>query len=381
MASTPVRNRGAPCGVRANCNFLADSVCDSVSLPILLSIFAVSAAAVWIAGTYLSDSTDILSQRWGWGEALGGMILLAVVTNLPEIAITGAAALNRDLGIAVGNILGGIAIQTVVLVFLDLFGLGKSASLTYRADSLTLVIEGALVVAVLTIALMGTQMPESMIYDRITPAVASIAIIWIAGLWLVDEARKDLPWRAKERAFVSQAAKAREDSAQNEKRERMQGAAKTWPIIIFAIGAIATLIAGVALEESGNAIAKQVGMSGVLFGATILAAVTALPEVSTGFASVKLGDYEMAVSDIFGGNAFLPVLFLLATLLSGEAILPKAGKIDIYLTALGILLTAVYMIGLIFRPQKQFARMGIDSGVVLLLYVLGLLGLFAVTRG
>jgi cation:H+ antiporter len=245
---------------------------------------------------------------------------------------------------------------------------------------LTLVLEGALVVAVLTIALMGTQMPGWMIYARTTPAVLLITLAWIIGIWLVNKARHDLPWRAKERAFVSQEMQAREKTAQKEKRERLQGMGKIWPIVIFGMGAIVTLIAGVALEETGNAIAKHLGMSGVLFGATILAAATALPEVSTGFASVKLGDYEMAVSDIFGGNAFLPVLFLFATLLSGEAVLPKAGKIDIYLTALGILLTAVYMIGLIFRPRRQFARLGIDSWVVLLLYMAGLAGLFAVMR-
>jgi len=116
----------------------------------------------------------------------------------------------------------------------------------------------------------------------------------------------------------------------------------------------------------------------VLFGATVLAAATSLPELSTGLTSVRTEDYQLAVSDIFGGNAFLPVLFLLATLLSGKAVLPQAQDTDIYLTALGALLTLVYVVGLIFRPRRRIARMGIDSIVVLVLYVLGLAGLFAI---
>jgi cation:H+ antiporter len=137
----------------------------------------------------------------------------------------------------------------------------------------------------------------------------------------------------------------------------------------------------VVLEESGNSIAGDIGMNGVLFGSTFLAASTALPEVSTGLASVKLGDYKLAFSDIFGGNAFLPVLFLLASLLSGVAPLPQAQKSDIYLTGLGALLTAIYLYGLIFRPRLRVLRMGIDSLVVLVLYVIGIAGLVTVAHG
>ena len=122
-------------------------------------------------------------------------------------------------------------------------------------------------------------------------------------------------------------------------------------------------------------------MTGVLFGATVLAAATSLPEVSTGLAAVKAGNYQLAFSDIFGGNAFLPVLFLVADLLSGQAVLPKAQHSDIYLTGLGALLTTVYLYGLIFRPSRQILRMGIDSFIVLAVYVVGIVGMFLLTNG
>jgi cation:H+ antiporter len=139
-----------------------------------------------------------------------------------------------------------------------------------------------------------------------------------------------------------------------------------------------TLAAGVVLAVSGEAISSDIGMNGVLFGSTALAAATALPEVSTGLASVKMGDYQLAFGDIFGGNAFLPCLFLLASLLSGEAVIPHAQVTDIYLTGLGALLSLVYMFGIIFRPTRTIARMGLDSAVVLVLYVVGMAGLVAI---
>ena len=352
---------------------------DHLAVSVLVGIFALAAAAVWIAGIYLSKATDVLADRSGMGEALGGLVLLAIVTNLPEVAITISAALHHELGIAIGNILGGIAIQTVVLVVLDLFGLGIKDALTYRAASLALVLEGVLVIAVLTVAILGHEMPSTLLFARMTPATIGILVIWIAGLFLVNKARTGLPWHAGGDAPGGQ-SKPRGHSVKA-LGEQMKHISTTRNVIVFAIGAVVTLIAGVGLEVSGEAIAKHMGMSGVLFGATLLAAATALPEVSTGLASVKLGDYKMAFSDIFGGNAFLPVLFLLATLVSGEAVLPQAQRTDIYLTALGMLLTCVYICGLVFRPRRQVARMGIDSMIVLALYALGIWGLFAISNG
>jgi cation:H+ antiporter len=326
----------------------------------LILIFVTAAAVVWIAGTQLSDATDIFSVHFGLGEAFGGLLFLAIATNLPEIAITASAALRQNIGIATGNILGGIAIQTVVLVVLDVFGVRGRRSLTYRAGSLDLVLEGVLLMAILTVAVMGTQLPASLIIGRVEPAGLLITVLWLVGIWLIGKARTRLPWHEEGHAPGGQIEPRGVAKAKKRRDAQNKGVSITRTAIVFVASAIVTLVAGVVLERSGGDIAGRVGMDGVLFGSTFLAAATALPEVSTGMASVKLGDYKLAVSDIFGGNAFLPVLFLLASLLSGQAALPQAQSTDIYLTGLGSLLTAIYLYGLIFRPSRRILRMGID---------------------
>lgn len=95
---------------------------DSLPLWLLALIFVAGAAVIWVAGIQLSKTTDVLDAKLHLGSALGGLIVLAVATNLPEIAITVSAALSGNIEVAAGNILGGIALQTVVLVVLDLFG-------------------------------------------------------------------------------------------------------------------------------------------------------------------------------------------------------------------------------------------------------------------
>jgi cation:H+ antiporter len=343
---------------------------------LLLMIFLACAGVIWGAGIILSDSTDVLSRRLRLGEALAGVILLAVATNLPEIAITTSAALAHQVDIAVGNILGGIAIQTAVLALLDAAGVQPRKPLTHLAASLTLLLECALVVALLLVVVMSTQLPESVIVARLTPGGVLIVLLWIIGLLLVRRARRGLPWPG------GGGASRENDGGEAQalaKRARLEKMGLGRAALVFAVGAVATLVAGVLATLSGSELFSRLGMSSVVFGATVLAAATALPEVTTGLASTRLGDYQLAVSDILGGNAFLPVLFLLATVLSGQAVLPRAPHADIYLTALGGVLTIVYLVGLVFRPSRQWLRMGPDSIAVLVLYAIGIAGLALVS--
>ena len=65
-------------------------------------------------------------------------------------------------------------------------------------------------------------------------------------------------------------------------------------------------------------------------------------------------------------------------MISGKAVLPQAHDTDIYLAGLAVLLTSVYLAGLIFRPKRRLLGMGIDSLAVLILYAIGTAGLFAI---
>lgn len=346
---------------------------------LLFALFVVGAAIIWVAGVYLSKTTDVLDDRLHLGSALGGLIVLAVATNLPELAITVSAAASGSLEVAAGNILGGIAVQTVVIAVLDLFGRrGRGVRpLTYRAASLGLVLEAIVVVAVLAVVIAGSQLPPGLVFARLSPDVVLIAVIWIVGLFLVQRAGKHLPWH--EDGAAPDTSTPHPSGHRTRKQDRVKRMSTVKVTLVFAVCAIATLGAGVLVETAGDEAFGRLGVSGVLFGATFLALATSLPEISTGLQAVKQGDDNLAISDIFGGNAFLPVLFLVATLTSGKAVLPQANAADVFLTAVAILLTLVYAVGLIFRPRTRIAGMGVDSLTVIVLYLLGVGGLVAIT--
>ena len=82
---------------------------DSLPIWLLLTIFVVAAAVVWVSGVQLPADRRALDPAAPRRRPSAALILLAVATNLPEIAITVSAAISGDLGVAVGNILGGIA--------------------------------------------------------------------------------------------------------------------------------------------------------------------------------------------------------------------------------------------------------------------------------
>jgi cation:H+ antiporter len=338
----------------------------------LWALFAAGAAATWAAGVILSRATDMLDVRWKLGEAFGGMILLAVSGSLPEVAITASAAMAGRLDIAAGNLLGGIAVQTTVLVICDYF-VTEKRPLSYLAGSLIPVLEASLVISVTALAMLGALLPATDVVWGMSPASIAIVVVWLFGMLVINRVRNAPKWEL-----------TMPGSQPGRRHRRERHATVVHPYhafstlklaLIFAGGSAVTLVAGVLLTQSGTLLADRYGIGGVVFGATALAAASALPEIATGITAARLGDNQLVMGDIFGGNAFQVTLFVVADLIAGKAALASAGAQNSWLAGLGILITTVYAVSVIVRPEKNYFRIGIDSIVVLVLFIVGMVGL------
>jgi cation:H+ antiporter len=344
---------------------------SSLSTVALLAIFIGAALATWVAGVRLASATDALDDYFGLGEALGGMILLSIVGSLPELAITVSAAASGDLGIAAGNLIGGVAMQTFVLVIADRCMRGDRP-LSAAANSLVPALEGLLVIAVVCVTMMSAVLPSSASIGRLGVGEIAIVAIWLLGVRVLSKVR-DRP----DLAFAPVGDPA--DPPAQAQTTPTKADSATRPMVAFGICAVVTLIAGVLLEQSGSALADDWGLNGVLFGATILAGASALPEISTGISGVRLQRYTLVFGDIFGGNAFQLTLFFIADLIAGQPVLPSEGKSNAFIAGTGLVMTLFFVVGIVLRPQRRHYGLGADSWVVLLTYGLGLWGLYVVS--
>ena len=61
---------------------------------------------LFIGGELVSKNAQILAKNWGMSESTIGLTVVATATSLPELITSIVAALKKNSGIAIGNVLG-----------------------------------------------------------------------------------------------------------------------------------------------------------------------------------------------------------------------------------------------------------------------------------
>lgn len=328
-----------------------------ISLGGQVGIFVLSAIVIWFFCGKLSDVVEYIDAEFGLGDAFGATLILSIVTNLPEIAIAISGSIRGDYDLVTGNLLGGIAMQSMLLILYD-FANKDPRPLSTITSSKAGMFQGGALVAILLLCFLGGISKEKANILGAGISIWLVLVIWFGSLLYLKKVQQ----KSANRSTVNNNRYTRKSSL-------------WW---LFGIS-IMVLFFGILLENSSDAIATHFHLSGVFFGATVLAFVTSLPEISSGLAFVKRRDYEPIISDIFGGNGFLPVLFLPVSIIAGQNIIANAGEGNNFLSLLSIALILIFMVGMWRKSPTKCGRLGWDSWLMLISGIAGFTVLYHIS--
>jgi cation:H+ antiporter len=326
-------------------------------LAVVVAAFLTAALVIAIVGTRLAAIADELAVRTGLGEALVGAVLVGASTSLPGIVTSVVTAAQGHVGLATGNALGGIAAQTAFLAIADI--VYRRANLEHAAASVGNLVQGSLLIVLLTIPLMAASLPPLAVYG-VSPATVVLIIAYGFGLRLLRAAGVHPMWQPR-----------RTKETQREETEvpgKVPGStAALW--VSFAVFAMILATMGFVVSQSGVSLATRTGLSESAVGALLTAVATSLPELVVAVAAVRQGALNLAVGNIIGGNCF-DVLFL-----AGADIAYRDGSLyagfvseDRFLAIASVLMTGILLLGLLHRQRRGFARIGFESTLILAVY-------------
>src|SRR5690606_33640796 len=299
----------------------------------------------------------------------------AIATSLPEVATTvTAVAVLGNPTLAVHNLLGGVAFQTVVLALADM-AKGRRGALTFFSPQFVLLIEGVGLLVLLLVSVAGVTAGG-------TPAVFSFSLwlvllllVYVALMFFVYRYRGQPRWTPSRLDDVPREVHDQLAPGPDDERSDAAGAdaprAKPW--LRFALLSAVVLVGGWFATHSAEALAEQTGLGSAFVGATLLTMATSLPELSTTITAARRFRYTTAVSNVFGSNAVDVTLLVLAeALYRDDTVLRHVEPTAVFVTTLGALVTCVYRWGLMERENRTVFGIGADSAAVVVVYVAGM---------
>ncbi|MEE2886297.1 MAG: calcium/sodium antiporter [Planctomycetota bacterium] len=234
----------------------------------------------------LGIGAEALVRGAAWiAEALGvrplivGLTVVAIGTSAPELVVSVIAANKGETGLVIGNVFGSNTANLALILGLTAFVRPIDASDSkMRFEILWLLAASLLTFA----AFLGDEFSRQL-------GVAMTTMIVVFLIWVVLRER---PGRPKETS---------------QDKTVISGIAH---LAMTAAGGLGLYYGGQWLVDGAITVARDLGMSPPVIGATIVAIGTSLPELAASIVAARRGHPEMAVGNIVGSNVFNILLVL-----------------------------------------------------------------------
>ncbi len=320
--------------------------------------FFVCLAVIVIAGTRLARYGDLLGERTRLGRVWIGVVILAMITSLPELA-TGISSITlvNQPDLTLGDLFGSNLINLVIIAIIDMvFTSGHVLNYMGTGIVLSTVLNIMMISAAGVFLFLSQSMPGITIFNRIGIFPLALFCLYLLAQWLI--------YRFQPESIEAQPAKPAESKQADISLGRL--------LFFFILASLATIGAGAWLAYIGAQIIEITGLTATLVGSLFLAICTSSPEIVVSISAVRLGALDMAVGNMVGSNLFNMgvVIFVDDIFYSSGTILQNVDTIHIITALFAIMMSCIIIIGITFKPKLWLKSwIGIDTAALTILYL------------
>jgi len=324
--------------------------------------FLLSLVIILVAGTKLARYGDALAEKTRLGHIWIGLLLLAFITSVPELA-TGisAVALVKIPDLAIGTIMGSCIFNILIVALLDVVYRQAPILSKVSPNHLMSVGMGILLVALAAVSIFFGEQISGLVLGWIgIPSILAIVLYLVGVRWTL---------RSAQEGHVA-------SSPVDNTRYSHITMREVW--LKFILAGLAVIGSGIWLAFIGEEIAATTGLGNSFVGTLFLAISTSMPELALTIAAVRLGAIDMAVADVLGANMInIAKIFLIDIFYTDGSILSSVSKAHITSAVVAIVMSLVVLIALRFRQKRKTFRVVSWYAVLLVgIYLYGAYALF-----
>lgn len=313
--------------------------------------------AILIFGSRLARYGDIIAERTGLGRVWIGLLLLALVTSLPELfnGISAVTLIDAP-DLTIGDLFGANTFNLLNLAVLDIFfHTGFFTSSTSKNHVVTAWFSLAMV-AIPGMAILVNHWFATPAFGWIgwyTPLLIVAYFFFMRRLFRLEQ-RRTAPPSLKGRTIVD-----------HEKLSLKR------IYLYFAISAVFVIGAGIWLATVGQEIARVTGLEESVVGTLFLAFTTSLPEITVAFSAMKIGAADMAIANMMGSNLFNMTIIAIDDIFYAKGpVLSYVAGTNLITVLTVILMTVAFIIASVY-PPKRFTHFSWWNVTTTMLFLLG----------
>jgi cation:H+ antiporter len=300
-------------------------------------LLIVALAGLVVTADRFVEGCAAIANNYGVAPMVIGVTIIGLGTSAPEMLVSGIAAWEGNVGLAIGNALGSnIANIGLILGITLLIKPIAIQSCIFRCE----------LPALLIVTLGAYLLVADYSLDRID-GIALIVFLLVFLAWMIRLCTK----------------RNKSDQLATEMETEIPKTMSNRSAIMWTIaGLVGLVLSSKLLVWAAVSIAHAFGISDLVIGLTIIALGTSLPELAASVASVLKNNADMAIGNVIGSN-----IYNLAAVLSIPALVAP-GALDSIIVERDFLVMSVLTILLVVMVADVFRRkkLGRISGLVLL---------------